>query len=523
RNNLAKRINHHGVSVGNIASGRVTSWGNHGHVALGIDCPSTKINFPVTVTIVNGEGRWDDDEIATELTILHPQLWVVDVEANSKSNCSGIHLSRGQGIPSSEGIGFVECNYFRNVAIEKEHLAMLRHQLSSRNRSTNDVDVQLFGQSREKLAGCSIGNGLSVGAEEFGVVGSIEEFRKTDNLWAKSFFEQLKRSQPNQMDIPDIEIKEENDDFGSIVVKEEYNYYNYAEEPQNNAVYANGLNFIKTEKEDEEPEEIKEELVQERNKLGIYQILYKCTMCSINFEGKKDLLHHHTKHHVGPTKPFKCLYCEMVFTTFGYIEAHVFKNHRGLPIDAIDKIKHHVATFHEKKQLPKGFPEIWKMFSCPTTGRTYYAHCLRKKTEEVPKNRCGPTFTCPICFRKFCKEGTFNNHITKHTREHEDNPADGVTKSEVYMRNGKSKVFFKCRLCNRMYTTRDEVMKHEKCHEEYKNLDRVNSLYLLLKKANSVKTIVRSNNATTASTKAQTSTIVNSTGVTTIKNEIFDC
>ncbi|XP_055682719.1 zinc finger protein 84-like [Lutzomyia longipalpis] len=491
------------------------------------------------------------------------------------------------------------------------------------------------------------------------------------------------------MDIPDIEIKEENDDFGSIVVKEEYNYYNYAEEPQNNAVYdANGINFIKTEKEDEEPEEIKEELVQfeiteispekslrpldhvcsvcderfstkssmllhrvnhfgqdyfycahctkkflekkrleahlathrrtgckicrkvfknstalenhmdnehqiykcrlcrttfprkcrliqhmktthkeERNKLGIYQILYKCTMCSINFEGKKDLLHHHTKHHVGPTKPFKCLYCEMVFTTFGYIEAHVFKNHRGLPIDAIefpilcsickmsfnnleqlkehssahtldtiyscgfckekfyseDKIKHHVATFHEKKQLPKGFPEIWKMFSCPTTGRTYYAHCLRKKTEEVPKNRCGPTFTCPICFRKFCKEGTFNNHITKHTREHEDNPADGVTKSEVYMRNGKSKVFFKCRLCNRMYTTRDEVMKHEKCHEEYKNLDRVNSLYLLLKKANSVKTIVRSNNATTVSTKAQTSTIVNSTGVTTIKNEVIDC
>ncbi|XP_059619079.1 zinc finger protein 37 homolog [Phlebotomus argentipes] len=192
---------------------------------------------------------------------------------------------------------------------------------------------------------------------------------------------------------------------------------------------------------------------------------YKCCTCGDTFKLLRDIKIHMKSHpiiHQIRQDKFKCPYCEDGFVKILNLELHMSKYHRGLPCNATDppltctvckkafesldclkkhvkihsitksfkcgycerkcdstnKMIIHVSDDHPGKRLPRGFPDVWMLYTCALTGKTFPAiqHAKRSAKEVTNLRKRNKTRYLHAC--RFCGEKLLRKDLKKHENEH---------------------------------------------------------------------------------------------------------
>ncbi|XP_055716163.1 zinc finger protein 26-like isoform X2 [Phlebotomus papatasi] len=146
---------------------------------------------------------------------------------------------------------------------------------------------------------------------------------------------------------------------------------------------------------------------------------FTCTVCGEDYEVLNDLKKHVRKHTV--KESYQCGFCKLILLTE-------------------KEIRDHADRYHKECKLPKRFPYIWKLVTCPYTGKTVPARefILSRKS-----------LICIFCEKVFLDPNSMKMHIADDHRGFSVNQTNG---------------FFLCTICGQEYELLDDLEKHVIIH-----------------------------------------------------------
>ena len=139
---------------------------------------------------------------------------------------------------------------------------------------------------------------------------------------------------------------------------------------------------------------------------------YTCTVCSVVFTVRADLLDH-MRSHDGGVKPFTCGTCGQQFSNENYLKVHETthtagkKPHACMQCDASfmmkSNLKRHVLTLHDNV----------KPIACDTCGKRF-ADTASMRTHAVTHTGQKP-YKCPECDKSFSTTSNLSIHMKAHS------------------------------------------------------------------------------------------------------------
>ncbi|XP_033351991.1 zinc finger protein 567 isoform X1 [Bombus vosnesenskii] len=214
------------------------------------------------------------------------------------------------------------------------------------------------------------------------------------------------------------------------------------------------------------------------------QLLFKCIICDRSYEKWSSLDVHEATHRID--KPYLCDLCGKSFK-----HSNNLRGHKRTHLDDSKKKRHICdicgnafrSRFHLGEHMNQHNGN--KPYSCEKCGKAFYKRIqLRQHKLSHGLNK----HVCPICGTAFNRKGNMNTHLKRH------NSGNGIYTCSICTHTCKSmselklhrkkhieqdtieniekkhidKPTWKCKSCDRIFSTRAVLLNHERTHKEDK-------------------------------------------------------
>lgn len=197
---------------------------------------------------------------------------------------------------------------------------------------------------------------------------------------------------------------------------------------------------------------------------------HACSTCGAAFF-KPGQLKNHERKHTGE-KPYKCQFCNGLFSQISSMKKHIKQIHEGLKPDDRFSCEYCGLSFTHscklKLHIMKHTGE--RPFVCKICNLSYKQNhqlAIHMKTHNGEE-----PFKCPICGRKFLQKSYLEGHIRKHTG---DKPfkckvcESGFTqksylRSHLKIHSQNRERNYKCNICGKAFTCSSHARSHERIH-----------------------------------------------------------